>query len=183
MAYLCGLPESQIAPSVDGVIGMKILQVLKQALKYSLTTLLGTGADTLVLWLLSTYVFDGNHWEQYVLSPMISFECAVIVNYMTAFFYVWRDRIEKRNASEFLAHFWKYNITCISAFIVKMFILNAVALAMGWPAFVCNLVALCFSGILNFCINEFLVFARRKDKKSKETEFRKGAQESLQENL
>lgn len=162
---------------------MKILQVLKQALKYSLTTLLGTGVDTLVLWLLSTYLFDGNHFEQYILSPAISFECAVIVNYLTAFFYVWRDRIEKRNASAFFAHFWKYNLSCISAFLVKMLILNAIALLFGWPAFVCNLVALCFSGVLNFSLNEFLIFARKKSKKEPEEQTPSEAPEDLPRNL
>lgn len=148
---------------------MNVKQTLKQALKYLVTTLLGTATDTVVLWLISTYWLDGNHVEKYVISPMISFECAVIVNYFTAFFYVWRDRIAQRTKGAFFSHFWKYNLSCVSAFFLKMVLLNAVAFAFHWPAFVCNLVALCFSGILNFCINEFLIFSN-KDKKPKTEE-------------
>jgi len=156
-------------------------QVFKQALKYFVTTLLGTATDTIVLWIISTYWLDGNHVQKYVFSPMISFECAVIVNYLTAFFYVWRDRIAKRTKGAFFGHFWKYNISCIGAFFLKMMILNAIALAFKWPAFVCNLIALTFSGILNFSLNEFLIFAK-KDKKPQTEELQSGVPDSQLQN-
>ncbi len=142
--------------------------LFKQMAKYTVTTLLGTAADTVVLWVLSTYLLNGNHVEKYVISPMISSECAVLVNYLTAFFYVWRDRIAHRTKGAFFSHLWKYNLSCVSAFILKMVLLNAIALAFKWPAFVCNLIALCFSGFLNFAINEFLIFAKKDKKPQKE---------------
>lgn len=158
---------------------MSARKLLKQMAKYTVTTLLGTAADTLVLWALSTYLLNGNHVEKYVISPMISFECAVLVNYFTAFFYVWRDRITHRTKGAFFSHLWKYNLSCISAFILKMLLLNAVALLFHWPAFICNLIALCFSGILNFSLNEFLIFAK-KDKKPQTEEPLTADQDSLQ---
>ena len=142
----------------------KKARLAKQMAKYTVTTLLGTAVDTLILWVLSTYWLDGNHVEKYIISPMISFECAVLVNYFTAFFYVWKDRIAHRTKGAFFSHLWKYNLSCISAFLLKMVLLNAIALLFKWPAFLCNLIALCFSGLLNFSINEFLIFAK-KDKK------------------
>ncbi len=72
---------------------MKLGHLLKKGVKFSVTSLLGTITDTVVLWVMSKYVFGDNHFEQYVLSPGISFECAVLVNYTVAFFYVWRDRL------------------------------------------------------------------------------------------
>lgn len=153
--------------------------LFKQMAKYTVTTLLGTAADTVVLWVLSTYLLNGNHVEKYVISPMISFECAVLVNYLTAFFYVWRDRIAHRTKGAFFSHLWKYNLSCVSAFILKMVLLNAIALAFKWPAFVCNLIALCFSGFLNFAINEFLIFAK-KDKKLQKEEPLTAGPDSLQ---
>lgn len=153
--------------------------LFKQMAKYTVTTLLGTAADTVVLWVLSTYLLNGNHVEKYVISPMISFECAVLVNYLTAFFYVWRDRIAHRTKGAFFSHLWKYNLSCASAFILKMVLLNAIALAFKWPAFVCNLIALCFSGFLNFAINEFLIFAK-KDKRPQKEEPLTAGPDSLQ---
>ena len=41
--------------------------LFKQMAKYTVTTLLGTAADTLVLWVLSTYLLNGNHVEKYVI--------------------------------------------------------------------------------------------------------------------
>ena len=96
----------------------KIKKILTQGLKFSLTSLFGTATDTLVLWLMTTYVMGATHFEQYVLSPLISFECAVIVNYTVAYFYVWRDRISIFTIGSYFSHLWKYNISCISAFIV-----------------------------------------------------------------
>ena len=139
---------------------MNIKRLIAQAIKFSLTSLFGTATDTLVLWLLSAYVFGDSHFEQYVLSPLISFECAVIVNYTVAYFYVWRDRINIFSIGSYFSHFWKYNISCISAFIVKMLLLNAIAFATKWDPVICNLLALCASGILNFVLNEFEIFRR-----------------------
>lgn len=68
----------------------------------------------------------------------------------------------------FFGHFWKYNLSCISAFILKMLILNGVAVAFKWDPVICNLVALCFSGILNFSMNEFVIFRKKEGKEPKE---------------
>ena len=99
---------------------------------------------------------------------MISFECAVFVNFLTAYFYVWKDRVNREKSGVFFGHFWKYNLTCISAFLLKMLILNAVAVASKWDPVICNLIALCFSGVLNFVINEFVIFRKKEGKEPKE---------------
>ena len=147
---------------------MRVKKTLKQMVKYSVTTLLGTIVDNVVLWIFSTFVLGDSHFEQYVLSPMISFECAVFVNFLTSYFYVWKDRVNRKMHGVFIGHFWKYNLTCISSFLLKMLILNAVAVASKWDPVICNLIALCFSGVLNFVINEFVIFRKKEGKEPKE---------------
>ena len=147
---------------------MNIKRLIAQAIKFSLTSLFGTATDTLVLWLLTTFVFGNSHFEQYVLSPLISFECAVIVNYTVAYFYVWRDRISIFSICSYFIHLLKNKISCVSAFIVKMLLLNAIAFATKWDPVICNLLALCVSGLLNFVLNEFVIF--RRSVSNKETE-------------
>lgn len=147
---------------------MRVKKTIKQMMKYSVTTLLGTIVDNVVLWLVSRFVLGDSHFEQYILSPVISFECAVFVNFLTAYFYVWKDRVNREKSGVFFGHFWKYNLTCVSAFILKMVILNGVAVASKWDPVICNLIALCFSGVLNFVINEFVVFRKKEAKESKE---------------
>lgn len=134
------------------------LEALRKLFKYFVTTLVGTGTDCLMLWVFSSYVFADNHLGQYVWSPMVSFECGVVVNSILAYFYIWKERIPRKSLGSFLSCFWKFNMSCIGAFFVKMLILNAIGAASGWHPVVCNLIALCFSGLLNFAVNEFLVF-------------------------
>lgn len=128
--------------------------------KYLFGTAAGTVVDTGVLWLCSTFVFS-SYIGRCIVSPSISFECAVFVNYCVGFFYIWRDRIGQRTGSELLRRFWKYNLSCFGAFIIKMAILLLVEMISGFPVFICNLLALSISGIFNFVMNEFVIFKRK----------------------
>lgn len=49
-----------------------------------------------------------------------------------------------------------------------MLLLNAIAFATKWDPVICNLLALCVSGLLNFVLNEFVIF--RRSVSNKETE-------------
>ena len=64
-----------------------MLNLLKRYLKYAGTSIVGTLVDTLVLWLLSDFVFKDVYWGQYIISPIISFQCAVLTNYLIFYFY------------------------------------------------------------------------------------------------
>ena len=52
--------------------------------------------------------------------------------------------------------------------VIHQMILNGVAVAFKWDPVICNLVALCFSGILNFSMNEFVIFRKKEGKEPKE---------------
>ena len=131
-------------------------------LKFALTTLAGTAVDMLVLWLCADVLFSDTYWTRYILSPCLSFECAVATNFTFAYFFVWPDRISKVTPQNFIRHFAGYNISCISAFLVKMAILLLLERLFHWHVLLCNIVALCFSGIINFLMNERVVFANAK---------------------
>ena len=134
--------------------------ILKRLLKYLCTTLLGTATDTLVLWIFSHYVF-AEYVGQVIISPMISFECAVMVNFTTAFFFVWKERIPSKTKRTFFGHLWKYNLSCLTAFAVKMLLLVGIEKLTDWDVVICNLLALCLSGLVNFTINEKVVFKKK----------------------
>lgn len=142
------------------------MNVFVRLFKYLCVTLLGTLTDTVVLYVLTHLVFsEDNYLCRVVISPMISFECAVMVNYFTAFFYLWKDRITERNILNFLSHFWKYNLSCITAFLFKMSMLVPLEATSGWDVVICNLIAVTISGLLNFTINEKIVFRKKKEDK------------------
>lgn len=130
---------------------------------YILSRYLGTGVDTLVLWLCSDFIFSGNYFGRNVLSPIISFEFAVMSNFICSYFFIWNNRVERKGVKGFLKHFVIFNIAALSGFAIKMLFLLLFERIYGWDVIICNLVALCISGVLNFFVEKLIVFRKRKE--------------------
>ena len=133
--------------------------------KFAGTSVVGSIVDTLVLWLLSDLIFTRGYWGEYIISPLISFQCAVAVNYMISYFYVWKDRTRKRSDASVRRFFRLYGAYNLSSSVVFLFRLGALLLIerfSGWDVVICNLVAMCFSGIINFAINNLVIFKKKK---------------------
>lgn len=133
-------------------------RTLVRFLKYSGTSLAGTLVDTLVLWILSDLVFTKGYWGKYVVSPAISFQCAVITNFLISYLYVWKDRKKTRNP--FLT-FLYYDLSCTAVFLLRLGFLLLVERIFGWDVVICNLVAMCVTGIINFVMNNQVIFRKR----------------------
>ncbi len=133
-------------------------RTLVRFLKYSGTSLAGTLVDTLVLWILSDLVFTKGYWGEYLVSPAISFQCAVITNFLISYFYVWKDRKKTRNP--FLT-FLYYDLSCTAVFLLRLGFLLLVERIFGWDVVICNLVAMCVTGIVNFVLNNQVIFRKR----------------------
>lgn len=138
-------------------------KILFRYIKFASSTLAGTCVDTAVLFVLTHYVFH-NYVGRFLVSPAISFECAMFTNFLLAYFFVWKDRIQQRTRRSFGARLLAYNATCITGFTIKMCFLLLVNKITDQTPVVCNLIALCFSGIFNFFVNEFLVFSKKRTK-------------------
>ena len=138
---------------------------LMRYVKFAGTGVIGSVVDTLVLWLLSDFVFSKGYWGEYVISPLISFQCAVAVNYMISYFYVWKDRTRRRpdaSARRFFKLYGAYNLSSSAVFLFRLGALLLIERFTGWDVVICNLVAMCFSGIINFVINNLLIFRKKK---------------------
>lgn len=132
-------------------------------LKFMVSRAIGTGIDTLVLWLLSRFIFtQGDYITHYILSPVISFEFAVMSNFLCSYYWIWSSRISTHSARSFWRHFAAFNLSSLAGFLVKMLFLLLFERLFGWSVVVCNLVALCISGVLNFFLSEAVVFGKRK---------------------
>ena len=137
--------------------------ILLRYLKYAGTSLAGTIVDTLVLLLLSDLVFTNGYWGEYVISPAISFQCAVMTNYTLSYFYVWRDRREDTGrVRSFFRRFLYYDLSCSTVFLLRLGLLLVIERQSGWDVVICNLTAMCFSGIVNFLMNNLVIFRRKK---------------------
>jgi putative flippase GtrA len=133
--------------------------------KFAGTSLIGSMVDTLVLWLMSDLVFTRGYWGEYIISPMISFQCAVAVNYTISYFYVRKDRTRKRpdaSVRRFFRLYAAYNLSNSMVFLFRLGVLLLIERFSGWDVVFCNLTAMCFSGIINFTINNLLIFKKKK---------------------
>jgi putative flippase GtrA len=140
-------------------MGRKI-DILKRVPKFVLVNAAGTVVDNVVLWLFSHYVFH-SYVGDYLLSPLISFECAVFTNFCFSFFFIWKDRVEYGNMRAFFKKYAFYNISSSMTFLIKMGFLLLFELLFGWNVVICNLAALCISGTINFSMGEWVIFKKR----------------------
>lgn len=140
-----------------------MLKLLVRYVKFLGTGIVGTITDTLVLWLLSDLVFTKGYWGEYIISPVISFQCAVAVNFIISYFYVWKDRTRDQGASvrRFFRLYIAYNASGSAVFLLRLGALLLIERFTGWDVVLCNLLAMCFSGILNFLINNLVIFKSR----------------------
>lgn len=140
---------------------MEIKEKLQRYLKFMLSTLGGTAVDCGVMWLLAEVLFAGNEAIALFVAPTVSFECAVFTNYALAYFFVWQDRVGQRSAKGFARRFVPYNVSCIAAFLIKMVPYLLIRHFAGLNVVICNLLALVFSGIFNFVMNEWVIFRKK----------------------
>lgn len=137
-------------------MGRKVETALRMP-KYVLVSAAGTVVDTAVLWLVSHHIFHSFAGE-YLLSPFISFECAVLFNFICSFFLIWKDRMDIGNARTFISRYLLYNLSCTMTFLLKMGLLLFFKFLFGWDVVICNLTALCVSGIVNFVMSDRVIF-------------------------
>ena len=139
------------------------MKLLLRFLKFSGTGVIGSIVDTLVLLLLSDLVFSNGYWGEYIISPIISFQCAIAVNFIISYFYVWKDRTRESGrgtVKRFFRLYLKYNISGSAVFLTRLGILLLIEKFTGWDVVICNLLAMCFSGLLNFTINNMVIFKK-----------------------
>ena len=147
----------------------KISELLLRFAIFSVTSGAGTLVDLGVHWWLSASFLTDRYWWTFWIAPVISFELAVLTNFLIAYYFVWRERISERTPRSFFRHFAGYNATATGVFLVKLLIMQGFHLlfvALGWfqdtnyEPVLCNVLALCISGCFSFVLNEFVVFKK-----------------------
>ncbi len=123
---------------------------------------MGTLVDTVVLWLFSHFVFR-RYVGQVIISPVISFECAVFTNYVVSYYITWKDRIIHKSMRGFFKRYAAYNGSCTGGFVIKMGFLMLIQYLSKWDVVWCNLLALLVSGTFNFIMDEFVIFRKKKE--------------------
>lgn len=146
------------------------LQHISKVSKFIVSNILGTVIDTTVLWICSCFIFtDYGYVGEYLVSPLISFEFAVFTNYLCSWYFIWRDRAKRYRRSAFARKYLAYNLSSSAIFLIKMSILLLLERLFGWNVIICNLVALCLSGCINFAMGEWVIFRKNEITSRKST--------------
>ena len=149
----------------------KISGLLLKFAIFSVTSGAGTLVDLGVHWWLSARFHSESYLWRFWIAPIISFELAVLTNFLIAYYFVWRERISHRSTRSFFRHYAGYNATATGVFCIKLLAMQGFHLlfvALGWfqdttyEPVLCNLLALCISGCFSFVLNEFVVFRAKK---------------------
>ena len=133
-------------------------QTALRFVKQTLFSLLGTGTDTLVLWVCSHFLLSGHYFTENVLSPAISFECANVVNFLVLSHFVFNDRAAGLSPRRMLKKFLAFNLSYTTVFFLKIGILLLIEWLTGLDVVWCNLFALMISGLVNFAMNNNVIF-------------------------
>ncbi|MBN2726628.1 GtrA family protein [Candidatus Mcinerneyibacteriota bacterium] len=137
--------------------------MIRRAGKFILTGISGTMVDTAVLWLLSRFLFS-SYTGVYLIAPALSFEVAMLNNYIISYHWVWKKRVLK-TAEDFFRRLIPYNLSCLAAFGVKMLFLILAERLFHLHVVYCNLIALTVSGGVNFLLGEHLIFSKGSSRK------------------
>jgi len=142
--------------------------LLSRYIRFITSRVLGTAVDTLFLWLFSRFVFS-TYAGKYIAAPVISFEIAMLCNYVISFFWIWNKRISVKTSKAFFTRLALFNASCVVGFLIKMGFLIPLERLFRWDVIYCNLVALIISGIANFALADLLVFRNKSLKRTTST--------------
>ena len=85
------------------------------------------------------------------------------LNFIISYFYVWKDRTRESGrgtVKRFFRLYLKYNLSGSAVFLTRLGILLLIEKFTGWDVVICNLLTMCFSGLLNFTINNMVIFKK-----------------------
>ena len=131
--------------------------------KYACATSLGALVEMAVLWFLAHVAFKSTQFAgKDSLSILIASEIAILVNFTTAYFFIWKDRITKRSARSYFRHYLAFALTANILMVLKVALALIFKDLFRWDVVICDFVALLISGTVNFILNEMVIFKDRR---------------------
>lgn len=128
-------------------------------IKFAGSSLVGGTVDMLLVWLFSGYVFNG-YWGDVIISPIISFECSVIVGFTFCWYFVWNDRVSNKGGLSFLEHLMVYNASNIGVFGIRMLLVVLIERIFSGNLVIINLISRLLAGLVNYMIADKLIFKK-----------------------
>lgn len=130
--------------------------MIRRFTKFTVRGIVGGIVDSLVLLLLSEFVFN-TYVLEYIIAPAISFEVSLSVNYTMCYFWIWNHRVQN-TLRDFVRRFPVYNLSAVVAFGVKLILLILFERLWHFRPVICNIMALSVSGFFSFFLGDKIVF-------------------------
>jgi putative flippase GtrA len=117
--------------------------------------------DISLVWVLTKFIFGG-YYGQMVVSPVISYECSIIVGFVFSWYFIWNDRLSTGGRSEFWKRLAAYNVSNVGIFALRvLLVMMFEKIWDGGNLVIINTVSRILAGLLNFVITDKLIFKKK----------------------
>ena len=141
---------------------LKSDSTLVRFIKFAGVGLIAGTVDISLVWVLTKFVFFG-YYGQMMVSPVISYECSIIVGFVFSWFFIWNDRLSTGGRSEFWTRLVAYNISNVGIFVLRVLLVMLFEkLWDGGNLVIINTVSRILAGLLNFVITDKIIFKKKK---------------------
>jgi putative flippase GtrA len=130
-------------------------------IKFAGVGLVAGTVDISLVWALTKFIFGG-YYGQMVVSPVISYECSIIVGFVFSWYFIWNDRLSTGGRSEFWKRLAAYNVSNVGIFALRvLLVMMFEKIWDGGNLVIINTVSRILAGLLNFVITDKLIFKRK----------------------
>ena len=130
-------------------------------IKFAGVGLVAGTVDISLVWALTKFIFGG-YYGQMVVSPVISYECSIIVGFVFSWYFIWNDRLSTGGRSEFWKRLAAYNVSNVGIFALRVLLVMMFEKILdGGNLVIINTVSRILAGLLNFVITDKLIFKKK----------------------
>lgn len=137
---------------------------MRKLFRYLISSMGGIVAESILIWVLAQHVWPQWQLGVSIVAPTLGFELCLLVNYSTVRYFVWRDRKPS---------LWRFHVSNASVYCVKMLFLLPIFYLVDFTIdiggtvihsiVICNFIAMALAGMLNFILNDKVVFRMKRD--------------------
>ncbi len=134
---------------------------LVRFIKFAGVGLIAGTVDISLVWAFTKFVFSG-YTGQVIVSPVISYECSIIVGFVFSWYFIWNDRLSTGGRSEFWKRLAAYNVSNVGIFALRvLLVMMFEKIWDGGNLVIINTVSRILAGLLNFVITDKLIFKKK----------------------
>lgn len=130
-------------------------------IKFAGVGLIAGTVDITLVWVFTKFVFGG-YFGEVIVSPVISYECSIIIGFIFSWYFIWNDRLSNGGSSEFWKRLAAYNISNVGIFALRvLLVMMFEKIWDGGNLVIINTVSRILAGLLNFVITDKLIFKKK----------------------